>query len=248
MADATVPDLLARSQWVVRATVRELAATTMREVPASPNTLVVQVDKVLHGPREFSDHVGRRITLVSDDPKGLKVGQSAVFFTRSYLYGPTLAVAEVGRISEREDKAVSDEIRQASRDEQDGRLRERIANASLVVAGKVTDVREGVELRRPIETEHHPDWAEAIVEVSDVLKGKPPDRTVTVVYPRSRDEMWIDSPTFEPGDAVVLILQQDQKEKGWPVLRVPGLTALHPLDRQPITALERVRKLAEGSA
>jgi hypothetical protein len=248
MADATVPDLLARSQWVVRATVRELAATTMREVPASPNTLVVQVDKVLHGPREFSDHVGRRITLVSDDPKGLKVGQSAVFFTRSYLYGPTLAVAEVGRISEREDKAVSDEIRQASRDEQDGRLRERIANASLVVAGKVTDIREGVELRRPIETEHHPDWAEAIVEVSDVLKGKPPDRTVTVVYPRSRDEMWIDSPKFEPGDAVVLILQQDQKEKGWPVLRVPGLTALHPLDRHPITALERVRKLAEGSA
>ena len=248
MADATVSDLLARSQWVVRATVRELAASTMLEVPASPNTLVVQVEKVLHGPREFSDHVGRRITLVSEDPKGLEAGQSAVFFTRSFLYGPTLAVAEVGRISDRKDKAVSEEIRQASSDEQDRRLRERIAKASLVVAGKVTDTKAGVELRQPVETEHHPDWAEAIVEVSDVVKGKPRDKTVAVVYPRSLDEMWIDSPKFEPGDAVVLILQQNQEEKGWPILRVPGLTALHPLDRQPMTELERIRKLTEGNA
>jgi hypothetical protein len=245
MPDVTVDNLLERSQWVVRATIREVGATTMaRELPASPQTVVVQVDAVLHGP--FSDHVGRRITLVTEQPTTLRAGQSAVFFTTGLLYGPTLAVAEVGRITDKDDKTVNAEIARAERAAEDRRLRERIAKATLVVAGKVTDTRKGREPQRPIETEHHPDWGEAIVDVADVIKGKPPGRQVHVVYPRSLDEMWIDSPKFEPGDAAVLILQRDQAEKGWPVLRVPGLTALDPLDRQPIDALERVRKLAEG--
>jgi hypothetical protein len=246
MPEASVANLLERSEWVVRATVRELGATTMaRELPASPNTVVVRVDKVLHGP--FSDHVGHRITLVTEEPKGRKAGQSAVFFTHGLLYGPTLAVAEVGRITDEDDKALTDEIARATRAAEDRRLHERIAKAALVVAGKVTDTQKGGEPERRIETEHHPDWGEAIVEVTDVIKGKPPGHALHVVYPRSLDEMWIDSPKFEPGDTAVLILQRDQEEKGWPVLRVPGLTALEPLDRQPIEELERVRKLAEGS-
>jgi hypothetical protein len=39
------------------------------------------------------------------------------------------------------------------------------------------------------------------------------------------------------------ILQRDQSEKGFPVLRVAGLTALNPLDVHPVEALPRIRTL-----
>ena len=82
-------------------------------------------------------------------------------------------------------------------------------------------------------------------KVHDALKGRPEGDSLRVVFPRSSDELWIESPKLEPGQRVILILQQDQQEKGWPVLRVPGLTALDPLDVQPPEQLDRVRKLVE---
>lgn len=247
MANAAVLDLLEHSQWVIEGTVQKVGATTMPEVPASPNTFVVKVDAILHGPSEFSDHRGRQITLYSDDPKGLAPKESAVFFTRSWLYGRSLAVIEVGRVPKGDGDTVARDVKAAEQAAFDHQLRARIAAAKLVVSGKVTDVRQGPEPRRPVETEHHPDWATAIFAVDQALKGTPPGPTIEVVFPRSMDEMWIDSPKFKKGMAAILILQQNQKEKGWPVLRVPGFTALHPLDRQPASALNRVRQLVGGT-
>jgi len=219
----------------------------MPEVPASANTFVVKVDEVLHGPPEFADHQGRRITLYSDNPKGLAVKGSAVFFTRSWLYGRSLAVVEVGRVPKGRGETVANDIKSADQAVADRRLAERIAKATLVVAGEVADTKQGPELRRPIETEHHPEWATAVFKVGEALKGKPRGSTIEVVYPRSMDELWIDSPKLEPGTTGILILQRGQKEKGWPVLRVAGLTALDPLDHQPLEELDRVRRIVEGA-
>lgn len=247
MANAAVLNLLESSQWVIEGTVQKVAATTMPEVPASAHTFVVKVDEILHGPSQFADHAGRQITLYSEKPDGLEAKGSAVFFTRSWLYGKSLAVIEVGRVPNGDGNTVAKDIKDAEQAALDGRLRERIAKAALVVNGKVADVREGPELRRPVETEHHPQWATAIFRVGEALKGKPQGPTLEVVFPRSMDELWIDSPKLRPGAAAILILQQNQQEKGWPVLRVPGLTALDPLDRQPVSALKRIRKLVEGA-
>lgn len=245
MADSTVLELLEQSQWVIRGTVRKVGATTMTEVTASAQTSVVRVDEVLYGPDQFLDHVGRDITIYSDNPKGLAAGRSAVFFTRSWLYGQSLAVVEVGRIPKRGDKTVVNDINNAEQAAFDRRLGERIVKASIVVVGEVAEIRPGPRLERPIETEHNPDWAEALFKVGDVLKGDAPKDLIVVVYPASMDELWIDSPKFAPGQSGILILQQDQQEKGWPVLRVPGLTALDPLDLQPVETLDRVRRIIE---
>jgi len=58
--------------------------------------------------------------------------------------------------------------------------------------------------------------------------------------------MWIDSPKFKPGDTGVWILQRNQQEKGFPKMRVAGLTALDPLDFQPSAALPHLRELVAG--
>jgi hypothetical protein len=245
MSKTGVGELFEGSQWVIRGTVRKLAASTMPEAPVTAHSSVVRVNEILHGPSSFSDHIGRDITVYSEDLKGLAVGSNAVFFTRSSLYGRSLAVIEVGRLPNADRKTMAADIEGAQQAALERQLRERIANAALVVAGAVTETRPGPKLRRHAETEHAPDWGEALVKVHEVLKGKAPKEGIAVVFPRSLDELWIDSPKLAAGQTGVLILQRNQKEKGWPVLRTPGLTALDPLDFQPIEMLGRIREIIQ---
>jgi len=244
MDTAALQALMARSQWVFRATVEAAGATTLRAAPASANTFAVRVDEIMHGPPTLADQRGRTITLYSHAPQGLEKGTHAVFFTRSWLYGESVAVVEVGRATEREVADVRRDLEAARQVITDQHLQERIGRAELVIAGKVLRAQPAPrgDQRRPT-TEHDPDWWIAEVEVASVEKGKAQERIVPVLFAHSRDEMWIDSPKFEPGQAGVWILQRDQTEKGWPVLRIPGLSALDPLDFQPPHELERVRGL-----
>jgi hypothetical protein len=244
MDTAVLEDLMARSQWVIRATVEAAQATTLRAAAASENTFAVRVDEIMHGPPALADQRGRTITLYSHTPRGLEKGTRAVFFTRSWLYGESVAVVEVGRAEESEVAEVRRDLEAAQQVIADRHLHERIGRAELVIAGKVLRTQRAVrgDQRRPT-TEHDPDWWMAEVEVESVEKGRALERIVHVLFARSRDEMWIDSPKFATGQVGVWILQRDQTEKGWPVLRIPGLSALDPLDFQPPHELERVRRL-----
>ena len=244
MPNPKIQEWMQRSQWVIRGTVAKIGATTMKAIPASQHVAVVKVEDILHGPSQFADHRGREITLYSENPQGLVAGKRAVFFTRSWLYGESLAVVEVGRLEEGDQKTVQDDIKAAHQNIEDRRLGDRIAKAELVITGKVvrTAPTRQTDARR-VETEHAPDWWQAEIEVQSVLKGTHQEKTV-ILYANSLDEMWIDSPKFKQGQEGIWILQRDQKEKGWPVLRIPGLTTLDPLDFQPMQQLDRVRKLA----
>jgi hypothetical protein len=247
MAKPPILELMQGSQWVIRGRVKEVGASNVPEVPASSQVCIVTVDEILHGPPEFTDHLGREVTLYTDHPKGLASGRSAVFFTRSWVYSDSLAVVEVGRISKKNGVNVADEIAAAEGQIKDDRLLGRIRLARMVVAGKVAETRPASkDLRARIETEHDPDWWVALFEVGDVLMGDPPGRVIEILFAASTDEMWIDSPKFAPGEAALLMLQSDQQEKGWPVLRVPGLTALDPLDRQPLDEIDHIRELIES--
>ena len=84
---------------------------------------------------------------------------------------------------------LKDDIEAAAQTAADRRLAARIRKAQLVVVGEVGDVGAGPKLRRPVETEHHPEWATAFVKVHDALKGKPEGDTLRVVFPRSSDEL-----------------------------------------------------------
>ena len=83
----------------------------------------------------------------------------------------------------------------------------------------------------------------AVIQVASVEKGDVQGETLTILFPNSADEVWIDSPKFQVRQRGIWILQTDQDEKGMPATREPGRTALDPLDYQPMGALERVRRL-----
>jgi hypothetical protein len=244
MQSVPISQWVEQSQWVVRATVEAPRTSTVDAAPASENTVTIRIDDILDGPEAFADHRGRIVTLYSEHPTGLARGYRAIFFARSWLYGKSIAVVEVGRLEEQGTADVSKEIEAAQRAISDQKLRQRIDRAELVIVGRVarTEPARGTQ-RRPVETEHDQEWWTAYVEVITVELGRAPERIVTVLFAASRDEIWIDSPKLVPGQTYVLILQRDQTEKGWPVLRIPGLTALDPLDVRPQDELDRIRSL-----
>lgn len=244
MANAVLERWMEQSQFVVQGTVSRVEASTLRSLLPSARTFVVKVEEIVHGPAPFADHRGREITIYTENPQGIAAGKQAMFFTRSWLYGESLAVAEVGRVDMPDQGTTRNDIAAANQNIADRRLQDRIAKAELVIAGEVAAVKPAPQTdRRRIETEHDPDWWVAEIKVASVEKGKPADGPVIILFPHSGDEMWMDSPKFQRGQSGVWILQRNQQEKGWPVLRMPGLTALQPLDFQPPAELDRVRRL-----
>ena len=222
------------------------SASDPASVPVSPNTAVVRVDEVLLGPPPVlsSRHAGAKITVYLNQPEGIKAGAHAIFFATSWMYGKSLAVREVARIQNGNVDEMRKQIADAERNIADRRLADRLAKAELVLLGKVAETHplDNEKLGMP-GSEHTPHWWQALIQAEVVLKGQLPERSVTIVFPASLDEMWIDSPKFKPGQLAVLILQRDQQEKGWPIMRIRGLTALDPLDVQQPDQRDRIQKL-----
>jgi len=221
----------------------------MSAILDTTSTVVARVDEVLQAPETLDDYTGRDITILLSKSRGVKVGQQAVFFTNSWLYGESIAVVEVGRVAAGKDlTALRKQIADADQRIADQALQTRIDRAELIVVGKVAETRsvEKEGQRGPI-TEHDPDWWEAVIEIESVEKRQFPEKSIIVLFPRSTDEMWIDSPKFYVNQEGNWILHRDQNEKGLLVLRVPGYTALDPLDFQPKDQLERIRMLIKRS-
>ncbi len=242
-----VKDLVRQARFIFKGTIQKLNAATMSVVPVTDSTAIVKVEQVFQAPETLGDYTDQDITVQLGDPKGAKEGQQAVFFANSWLYGESIAVVEVGRVAPEDLTQLRQQIADANRSIADEELQSRVAGAELVVVGKVLKTNPAPEeLRRGPITEHDPDWWEAIIEVESVEKGELPEGPVIVLFPNSTDEMWIDSPKFEVGQEGLWILQKDQQEKAWPIMRIPGRTALHPLDFQRKDQRERITALIQG--
>lgn len=241
-----VVSLVRQSQLAFLGTVERVGATTEADVPFDDATAIVRVDQVLRAPELFQGLRGRRVTVQLRRDLPAKSGDAAVFFTRSWFYGESLGVVEVGRRDADQVDALPGQIREAEKLLADEKLSERTRRAQLIVLGTVTGVGPAhPKPRKNPFTEHDPDWWLARIAVERVIKGNPP-RRLQVLFADSVDEMWIDSPKLAKGQTAILLLQRDQQEKGMPALRRPGWTALDPLDVQPASELERVRRLSES--
>lgn len=246
---ATPDDLIdayaRRSQLVVAGLPEKLGATNMALDPTPPNAGLFRIDEILHGPRELSGFAGNEITVLFNDAGSVRAGEPSVLFATSWQYGPTLAVIEIGQVEDRERATMRKRVGEAYDRLDDERLLQRIALAELVIAGKVVRTAPaGEEIRRRMPvTEHAPDWWEAVIEVESVEKGRHQGKTVTIFFPNSVDVAWSQCPKFKVGQDGVWILQRDQQERGWPIMRIRGLTALDPLDFQSRSRADHIRRL-----
>jgi hypothetical protein len=238
-----IDENLKTSHFVVAGSVESLGTTTMTLEPPMTDVGIFKVEEILHGPVLLADFVGREITVVFKDSSNIRAGERTVLFTTSWLYGESLAVVEIDRMEDGERSTMRKDFEEARERLANENLRARIALAELVIVGKVETTAPAPKLAQwtPI-TEHDPDWWEAVVKVQSVEKGSAKGR-VTVLFPNSVDIAWSRSPKFYPELEGIWILQRDQQERGWAILRRPGLTALDPLDFCATSELERVRSL-----
>jgi hypothetical protein len=133
----------------------------------------------------------------------------------------------------------------------------RIRSASVVVVGHVREVRQpkaatrGKSAGPPRITEHDPGIAEAVIDIAEEIKGKPPGKQVVVRFPTSTDVMWYRYPKLEVGHSGVFILQPDVLA-GQTVTRSGAAAATFNLPRKgdvlPVSDVARVRAVAKQSA
>ncbi len=239
-ADPT-ESLIRQSTFIFLGTVVNLNASTMSEVPANESTAVVRVDEIIEAPGTPSGLLRQEITVQLSQPGSLKAGDQATFFTRGWLLGNSMAVIEIGHAVGASVQQTGGQAQATRQKMADEALQAEIAGAESIVAGTVASVRPSHVPH--IGSEHDPDWYEAELTISSVVKGHLPGHTVTVLFPHSEDPMWQGAPKFKEGQQGIWLLHRNQ-------MSLPGIkdqyTVLNPLDFQTMENLERIRKLLKS--
>jgi hypothetical protein len=239
----SLQELLRQAEFVFRGRITKFGATTMSEVRASEKTAVVAVDEVYRAPGVLPLLAGKTITVLLSADRSLQVGESSVFLARGWLFGSSIAVQEVGEWQGQVNfQNLPGQLAAQEQKAADEALRNRIAAAPLVVAGKVTDTKP-VEVLQPFTiSEHSPQWWEATIQVTSIEKGAAPGGPVVVLYPASIDIMWYQSPKFHPGQEGIWILNRGPIEG----MDREAFTALQPLDFHPTSEVGRIRHLLQS--
>lgn len=281
---ATTPsekEMARQASFIFKGTVLRLKASNVAQVETrdKSKTIIVRVEEITEAPEAFIDFKGREVTvkLRDDGGKRLNVGDRAIFYTNGWIRAENLAVEEVGH--HLVEDAGTDSAA-ASGDDDAGHfsardLRQRLASADVIVAGRITDIRipEAEEpgivgsssLEKPARffptSEHVPKWREAVVRVAEVLKGAHDQQEIVIRFPAGTDARWNQAPQFAPAQEGIFILHKTRKTSDSAEDRPPATatdedaetastayTALHQLDFQPPAQLEQIKKLTKESA
>jgi hypothetical protein len=243
-AGASFEELVEQSQFIFKGTVTKLNAATLSQIRPIASTIVVKVDEVVHAPAAIpGDYRGKEVTVLLDRPGTVRTGEQFVFFTRTWMLGSSIAVREVGRMQPEPDVAITRRrVAEAHATVADNKLQNRLTDAELVVAGRVSAVRPAPEdIRRGSASEHDPDWWEAVVQIESVVKGQINEPSLVVLFPSSRDVMWESAPKFREGDEGTWVLRRE-KMRGLPPTH-EYFTALNARDFHSKDQLDRVRRL-----
>jgi hypothetical protein len=249
---ASINDLTSQAGFVFEGQVVQVGESAARSFAATPESTVVRVTRILKSTPSLARYTGQQVTVQLEQAGSLKQGEQAIFFTHGLHFGDGLVVSELGNVPTG-DSSMQDQINSAAQAASDTELTQRLAQAVLVVSGvasaprpidPATAARAAAVApggRRPV-SEHDPDWWQADIKVDSVEKGENPGETTTVLFPHSMDIAWYRSPKVKEGDNGVWLMH-DRDTHGRPV---PGHAVVHPLDFQPVSAMNRVRSLMRG--
>jgi hypothetical protein len=236
-----VEDLTRKATLIFLGTVEKIAATTMLAVKASKATAVVRVDKVIDTPDAPPGLEGKQITVRLLEPGSMKRGSKAVFFTKGWLLGKSMAVIEVGRLGSNSDmRSLAKQINNVRQRMADEAVQTQLITAEAVIVGRVTTVSRA-DIPR-LGSEHDPDWYVALIDVETVIKGELPEHTIKLLFPKSDDVMWHNSPKFKEGQQGIWILHRNQARLASIENQYTALRSLDFLSRKEQGRIERLVK------
>ncbi|MCI0504765.1 MAG: hypothetical protein L0Z73_01505 [Gammaproteobacteria bacterium] len=241
--DKVLDKLVQDSTYIFSGAVEKSGAAHMESVPVNDKTAVVKISRVYTPSDVLGDLTGKEVTIQLQQDPSTGPGETTVFFTNGWIYGKGIAFMEVGRMKEDQPDKFKSRVDSSLQRKADQQLKDRIDRAAIVAVAKVVKTDElKLDQRLPI-SEHNPQWREAVLQISSIVKGELQGEELRMIYPESNDEVWIASPKPKVEAEGIWILQKDQQEKGGPKFRVPGYTALDALDFQPKDQLDRVKRL-----
>ena len=234
----SLEELTRASHIIFVGRVEKLHAANLKVVKPTETTVLVRVEELLDVPPSLVGLKGEDVTVELAQPRELKPGDRAVFFTNGILFGEHLEVKEVGLLPAPSDRAkMRSEIAAMRGRTKDEAVQARLKSSVLVVTGKVLKIMP-VAQRGP-KSEHEPNWAQALIAIQSVEKGSLKEKSLTVYFPQSTDERWLLSPKFHTGQQGVWILHQEGKFG----LPQAAFTALNPADFYPLVEQQRIRRL-----
>jgi chloramphenicol 3-O-phosphotransferase len=239
-------DAVDRSGFIFVGTVKAIGSSTPT-ITRTRNSAVVRVDRVIEALPPIGDPTGKNVTVRLRDSQKLQKDQRAIFFTYLQTAGATLGLVEVMLQPETQATRVETQVKQARQILSDAALTRRLASARMVVVG-VFGEPQPTEEARERKGEHDPMWWRGPIKVESFEKGERTEGPVSVNFASSDDVVWERSPKPKAGERAIFLLQP---QVGRPIekqYQIRGLFLIDPLDVQPVTELERVRKLIKVSA
>jgi len=247
MTQQAMEELVRQAPFVFRGVVETIGETTTAAVAATNRTAVVRVIEVIRAPAAFSRLAGQRVTVTLREPGEPPPETTAVFYASTQLIADSLVLVEVSHQSVPTATATPEGLYDALAAGEDARLVERLAQASAVVTGRVSNVRTSVAAATETEapgriSEHDPQWQEAVIDVESVLKGDV-SGPVVIVYAGSLDVDWYQAPKYHPGQTGVFLLHEENVPAAAAAQYSDVYTSLDPSDVVPAEEQARVRAL-----
>lgn len=238
MGRSAEEDPRTKASIVFEGTVTGVQTNTSDAFPRAKECITVRVTKFRRLPESLRHTLDTKkkqeLTVKVTAPAQFHRGDQAVFYTRVWIAKDTLALSEVAP-SQRLDS--SDNSPRASQSRASKALAKRLAAAELVVQGQVLEVNPvRQEGKRPV-SEKDPQWADAVIHVEKVLKGKLPEKDAKVIvrFPQSKDVLWFKSPKFQVRQQGIWLLHKQEKMSQY---RAPDAA-----DFQPTERLKTIRSL-----
>jgi hypothetical protein len=178
--------------------------TTVQALEGSNNLAVVRVDEVLMGKGLAQKLAGQKVTLgLTQGP--VSAGDEAYFTAASWIVSDGIALHEVSRTPV---DVGEDTVREVVDRNAELEMMKRIADAELIVTARIARIATpDLRRKRPIVTEHDPQWRVMYLEVDGTLKGEQTDAPVPVWYASSMDVQWFKAPKPKVGERRLFLLR-----------------------------------------
>ena len=232
---------LRQSSIIFTGTVQEINKSTVKGIPSTDLPVIVKVEEMEVKPDAVTLPKSGLITVLMNKGSEINQRDNYRFYGLGYIFGNELAITEVGH--EPPDKTQQD----LKKTKQDLLIKDHMKKSNLVASGTVQEIRVPGEGKPGIDSEHDPEWKEAVVILENVIKG-PQVKKVIIRFPASNDIAWYKIPKLQQGERGTFILSVDKEITGFKAGVIDGAPvntyALQdPLDVLPAEDFEKVESL-----
>jgi len=202
----------------------------------------VEVEQIVRSTEALRGLLGKLVVVLSEDRAALEEGAAFFFFTNIVALGDHVVVRESGHMKSL--PQATEEVAEAAKRAEERPLRQRVADAELIVTGTVVGSHRAEE-PSVLRSEHDPEWWIADVQVRSTLKGKKARAKIEVLFANSTDIAWYRAPKLHEGAKGVLLLRRPRADDAVPKAAHAMYQVTDPLDFLPMERLSEVERLLE---